>query len=209
MRILCIGDSNTWGYNPENRLRFNNRWTKILQQMMPVDEIIEEGLNGRTILSKDREKPERYGMGSLKMILMTHQPVDLVIIMLGTNDLKKVFNCSSSYVASGICEYIKIIKNPYQWEKYYVPKILVISPIMFRDEVLRETFPYGEFDENSLIQSKQLYCAISDVCNRYDVYCMNAAEYAEASQTDGVHMDEENHQKLAKAIFNTIVNIMK
>lgn len=60
------------------------------------------------------------------------------------------------------------------------------------------------YDSNSLIQSKQLYSAISEVCERYEVCCMNAAEYAEASDIDGVHMDEENHKKLATAVYDMI-----
>ena len=61
MRILCIGDSNTWGYNPVNGRRFEKRWPKILGEMMPDSEIIEEGLCGRTVISRDDEQPERCG----------------------------------------------------------------------------------------------------------------------------------------------------
>ena len=59
MRILCIGDSNTWGYNPENGWRHENRWTKVLQKLMPENEIVEEGMNGRTLLSVDPFIKER------------------------------------------------------------------------------------------------------------------------------------------------------
>lgn len=62
MRILCIGDSNTWKYNPKNCLRFQKRWTKILSGLLPNDEIIEEGLNGRTLTSKDPHVKERCGI---------------------------------------------------------------------------------------------------------------------------------------------------
>ena len=83
MRILCIGDSNTWGYNPENGQRLEKRWTRLLREMLPEDEIIEEGLCGRTLISMDREKRERCGIDSLNVLLMSHMPVDLVLVMLG------------------------------------------------------------------------------------------------------------------------------
>ena len=89
MRILCIGDSNTWGATPgEDSLRLERRWTKVLQELRPNDEIIEEGLSGRTITAKDTIVPVRCGVDTLPLLMLSHVPVDLVIIMLGTNDLK-------------------------------------------------------------------------------------------------------------------------
>ncbi len=204
MRILCIGDSNTWGYNPENRMRHERRWTKILAEMMPEEEIIEEGLCGRTLVSMEHGKRERCGIDSLKMILATHKPVDMVIVMLGSNDLKRNFQCGANYIAGAVCEYIKIINNPYNWEKFYVPKLLVISPVLLREEIVEKEGVYGEFDENSLIQSKHLAEAIESACNAYSVEFMDAAQYAEASLIDCLHMDAENHQKLALGIYEKI-----
>jgi lysophospholipase L1-like esterase len=105
MRILCIGDSNTWGYNPENGSRFEKRWTKVLASYMPEHEIIEEGLNGRTLLSQDIYVKERCGIDGLKMLLLSHRPIDCVIIMLGTNELKNCFKCSADYIANGVEEF--------------------------------------------------------------------------------------------------------
>lgn len=201
MKILCIGDSNTWGYNPADGSRQKKRWTKILQSLCPDDEIIEEGLNGRTVISIDPQKRELCGIESLKMLLMSHKPIDLVIIMLGTNELKTTFSCRAGYIANGISEYIKIIKNPYIWEGFNVPNILIISPILLGENIAEKQGVYGDFDENSFIQSKYLGKAIEDVCRRYDVGFMNAADYAVPSEIDDIHMNEENHKKLAEAIF--------
>ena len=108
MRILCIGDSNTWGATPgEDSLRLEKRWTKVLQELRPNDEIIEEGLSGRTITAKDTIVPVRCGVDTLPLLMLSHVPVDLVIIMLGTNDLKKQFNPSAKHLARGIEEFIK------------------------------------------------------------------------------------------------------
>lgn len=200
MRILCIGDSNTWGYNPVNGQRYERRWTKVLAELMPENEIIEEGLNGRTLLSVDPVVKERCGIAGLKMLLMSHKPIDVVVIMLGSNELKKFFECSADYVADGVGEFIKVIKDMELWQRFYVPKILIISPILIREELMENGDVFGEFDENSVIQSKCFAAAIEAVCRECEVDFMNAADYAEASLEDNIHMDEENHKKLAEAV---------
>lgn len=205
MRILCIGDSNTWGYNPENGMRFPNRWTKVLAKLMPEHEIIEEGLNGRTLLSEDPYVKERQGILSLKVLLMSHKPVDYVIVMLGTNELKSFFHCSADYVAEGIEEFIKIIKDTNLWQRFNVPELLIISPILIRKELITNGDVFGEYNEKSVEQSTLLASAIEPVCIASGVEFMNAAEFCEASLTDNIHMDEENHRKLAYAIYDKLV----
>lgn len=200
MRILCIGDSNTWGYNPINGQRYQDRWTKALEKRMPENEIIEEGLNGRTLLSIDPILKERCGIAGLKMLLMSHKPIDCVVVMLGTNELKNIFECSAAYVASGVEEFIKVILNSELWQRFKVPKLLIVSPVLIRDELIVKGDVFGEYDENSVLQSKEMAAAIFEVCSKYGVDFLNAADYAEASLVDNIHMDEENHGKLAKAI---------
>ena len=201
MRILCIGDSNTWGYNPANGLRFHNRWTKVLSSLMPDNEIIEEGLNGRTLLSPDPFTPERLGISALRILLMTHKPVDRIIIMLGTNELKDYYNSSADYIAEGIEQFIQTIQDATLWQRFNIPQILVISPVLIREELLYGNCPFSDFNETSLEQSKLMAATISQVCSRYNVDFMNAADYAEASLTDCIHLDEANHSKLAHAIY--------
>ena len=200
MRILCIGDSNTWGYNPLNGLRFEKRWTKVLAELMPENEIIEEGLNGRTLLSVDPEIKERCGITGLKMLLMSHKPIDCVVVMLGTNELKKFFPANAEYIAEGVREFIKTILEPTLWERFYIPKLLIVSPVLIGKEFIKNEDAFGDFDENSVIQSKRMAEAISAVCSEFYVDFMNAADYAKASLVDNVHMDEENHEKFAEAM---------
>lgn len=202
MRILCIGDSNTWGYNPANRQRHANRWTKVLAKLMPESEIIEEGLNGRTILSEDPIKPERCGISALKLLLMSHKPLDYVVIMLGTNEFKKSFNRDINYIADGIKDFIEIIQSKELWERFGVPEILIISPVLVREELKENGGSTGEYDIESVELSKKLASYILKICQEYDVSFMNAVDYAEASLIDYIHMDEENHKKLGEAIYN-------
>ncbi|MDO4555718.1 MAG: GDSL-type esterase/lipase family protein, partial [Lachnospiraceae bacterium] len=92
--VLCYGDSNTHGYNPENGFRYpeNVRWTGRLANLMGDNyKVIEEGLNSRTTALEPEGEPWRSGAACLEACIRTHMPVDLVILMLGSNDMKKVF----------------------------------------------------------------------------------------------------------------------
>ena len=170
MRILCIGDSNTWRYVPgEDGVRTDKRWTKLLAEFRPNDTIIEEALCGRTVTAKDTIVPVRCGIDTLPILMLSHVPVDLVIIMLGTNDLKKQFNPSAKHIARGVEEYIKYIRNPHLITGYKIPKILVVSPVPLRDEIVERQSLFGEFDENSLKQSKFLAQTFKEVSDKYEV----------------------------------------
>src|SRR5918995_379176 len=94
--VLCYGDSNTWGYDPATRKRYppHVRWTGVL-----ADQLGEEGLNGRTTRWDDPIEPHRNGMTYLRPCVESHRPLDLVIVMLGTNDLKRRFDLSASDIA--------------------------------------------------------------------------------------------------------------
>ena len=88
MNILCFGDSNTWGYKPDKTGRFdeNTRWTALLQKKLgPAYHIIEEGLCGRTTIFHDELREGRRGLDMIGVTVEMHDPLDLVIIMLGTN----------------------------------------------------------------------------------------------------------------------------
>ena len=209
MRILCIGDSNTWGYDPVDGFRHKNRWTRVLAGLMPEHEIIEEGLNGRTILSIDPYMPERCLIHNLKLILMSHKPVDMVVLMVGSNELKNIFPCTAKYIAQGIEECVKIILDKDMWDRFNVPKLLVVSPILIRDEMITNGGAFAmEFDEKSVKESKFLAGEINTVCEKYETTFMDASQYAEASLVDNLHMDEENHMKLGQAIYEKIKEIV-
>lgn len=207
MQILCIGDSNTWGYNPENGMRHKRRWTKVLAELMPDDTIIEEGMCGRTFLSVDPYIPQRCGVDALPGIIEQNQSVDLVVVMNGTNELKSDFAANEEYLAEGIKTFIKLLKSPSSWSGGNVPELLMISPILLRDEVLQRSGMCEAFDENSLELSKDMADVFANVCEKYGIVWMDAAKYAKASLIDAIHMDEENHEKLAKAIYEKIGGI--
>ena len=209
MRILCYGDSNTWGYDPTSGMRFAHRWPKVLAQQFPQDEIIEEGLNGRTLVHEDPYGKGRCGSAVLEMLLRTHQPLDLIIMMLGTNDLKTMYHLNAEMIAKGVRENIKIMQNPFLYERYAIPKILVVSPIALGETILTTSAWAGEFHERSYQVARHMAKPIQEICAQYHCYFFDAASVACASKADGVHMDEENHRKLAYALAKEIRKMQK
>ena len=163
-RILCYGDSNTWGHNPEpdgENFRYGDdvRWTGILQKCLEGRaKIIEEGLCGRSVMFDDPTSPDRNGRKFLGCSLQSHQPLDLVVFMLGTNDIRHIFTPSVKEIAAGMVNLVKMARNP---DTYWVgerPEVLVIVPAPVRDEIASSDF-YGKYDEDSVSKSKALYAA--------------------------------------------------
>ena len=135
IRILCYGDSNTWGYisgSDHQRYGNNERWTKILANLLGKKfEIIEEGLNSRTLISNDTRlgKEGKNGYAYLMPCLDTHDPIDLVVLMLGTNELKYNFNKSAQDIGKMLEEYfVKTILNRKSQLRDSYPKLLIIAP---------------------------------------------------------------------------------
>ena len=118
MNILCFGDSNTWGYKPDKTGRFdeNTRWTALLQKKLgPEYHIIEEGLCGRTTVFQDELRESRRGLDMIGVTVEMHNPLDLVIIMLGTNDCKTRYGASASVIARGLDQVVsRNLANEYR-----------------------------------------------------------------------------------------------
>ena len=147
-QVLCFGDSNTWGYNPKTGDRFpwGVRWTSILQHNIEKDDIrvIEEGLCGRTTIFEDPLRAGRRGTALLPVLMETHGSPDAVVIMLGTNDCKTVFNASADVIAKGVGKLVDQVQNVSPESK-----VLVVSPIHLGDRVWEEGFDQ-EFSKTSV-----------------------------------------------------------
>ena len=121
-QILCFGDSNTWGYDGESRERlpWGVRWTSLLQEKLNKEKyrVIEEGLCGRTTVFEDPLRDGRKGTALLPTLLETHAQVDVITLMLGTNDCKTVFGASADVIGKGILRLLDQIQE-------YAPKAKV------------------------------------------------------------------------------------
>ena len=207
-QVLCFGDSNTWGYNGENGTRFpwGVRWTSLLQEKFDKEHgnvrIIEEGLVGRTTVFEDPLRDGRKGTALFPTILETHAPVDVIVLMLGTNDCKTIFKASAKVIGAGIVRLLEQAKR-------LVPEaeILLVSPILLGEDVWKEEFD-PEFSEESVVVSKTLAAEYAELAEKYGCRFLDAASVAVPGKADQEHMDAESHGRLADAVYEKIKTIL-
>jgi len=210
--ILCYGDSNTWGYNPENGERFppDVRWTGVLQKELGEEyKIIEEGLNGRTTVWDDPIEGYKNGMKYLIPCLESQRPLDLVIIMLGTNDLKCRFSLSAFDIAEGAGVLVDIVLSSRAGRCWNPPKVLLVSPIHVGDNI-RTTWHCEAFGlERSVEISKGFAAHFKRIAELRGCEFMDAAAIATPSLIDAIHLDAGEHIKLGKAIAAKVKSIFE
>ena len=200
-QILCFGDSNTWGLIPGTNKRnaWGERWTSLLQNRYGSEvRIIEEGLCGRTTVFEDELRDGRKGIDTLKILLESHSPLDVVVIMLGTNDCKRFYNVSANVIAKGVNRCIEAVKTLSP-----KTKILLISPISLGDRVYLEEYD-PEFSEKSIAESKNLKKEYERIADLEKIDFLAASDFASPSEVDQEHLNEEGHIALADAIYNKL-----
>lgn len=206
--ILLFGDSNTYGYKPDGSGRFDEtvRWSAQVRDYFKEKgiHVIEEGLCGRTTVFEDELRPYRRGADILPVLLESHSPLDLVVIMLGTNDCKTRYQASPEVIAKGMellagqTEKIKGKKNPV---------VLLVSPIALGENIGTEGFD-PEFDKHSIQVSKGLPEAYRKVAEKGGYEFLAASDYANASSVDCEHLDERGHAYLAAAMIQKLEQIL-
>lgn len=205
-QILCFGDSNTYGLIPGTKERYdwNTRWTGILDRKINKKgyRIIEEGLCGRTTVFDDPLRDGRKGIDFLSVILESHKPIDTVVLMLGTNDCKTVYDASAEVIGKGIERLLEQIKNS-------DPDInvLLVSPIELGNRVWEEGFD-PEFSGRSVGVSKKLAQVYQRIAKERNIRFLQASRYAAPSEADREHLNEEGHKKLADAIYNKLKEVV-
>ncbi len=201
-QILCYGDSNTYGLIPKEggRYPWGIRWTSILNEKLGIENyrVIEEGLCGRTTIFGDPLRKGRCGTKMLPVILETHNPIDIIVVMLGTNDCKTIYGATADFIGKGISKIIDQVRT-------YAGKsrILMISPIHLGSDVWKSDYD-PEFSVLSVSTSKELAGIYKKVCENENIYFLDASIYADPSSTDQEHLDEEGHRLLAEAIFQIV-----
>lgn len=203
-QILCFGDSNTFGSNPAGgRHPRQVRWTGRLQALLGEQfYVIEEGMGGRNTLWDDPLEPGRNGLKYLPVALQSHQPLDLVILSLGTNDCKTLFAASPRVVGASLDRLCcTVTQFPYR-DGGPVPKLLLVSPLHIGMDIANSHFP--SFDTGSAIKSRQLAPYVQEVARQHNALFLDAAQVAAPSELDQLHMDAQGHQALAQALFRVI-----
>lgn len=205
--ILCYGDSNTYGQKPDKTGRYSAdmRWTGVLQQLLGDGYyVIEEGLSSRTTDLDYSKKPGRNGKLYLAPCLHSHNPIDIVIIMLGTNDLKIEFDRTAEQIADALDGLIDDVREFGKTKSGDTPKIIVISPIEINAQAPRfSEFYTGYYDTNSAEESKRLSAAINAFGESQNVQALDAATVSIAGD-DGIHFAPESERPLAELVARTI-----
>ena len=202
--ILCFGDSNTYGYNPDGsgRYELSVRYPGVLQEILGADyHVVEEGLCGRTTIYEDPTRYCRKAVDYIEPCLYSHFPLDCIVIMLGTNDCKTVFRAQADEIKDGLAQVIKIIRN------ISAVPVIIVAPILLGEKIWQDNFD-PDFDRESLDVSKKLASEYKKLATAERCLFLNAAEFAYPSEADQEHMTPEGHKNLAAALAGIIKNMV-
>lgn len=216
-RILCYGDSNTWGHDPTKydpdsfeiaRYAQDVRWTGVMQRELGAEyTVCEEGLCGRTTVFDD---PTRYGWNGnqyFEVALRTCDPVDCIIFMLGTNDAKDCFSASSLIITMGMERLLRNCMNVLRDSYSPNAKIILASPL----KVVRAgdgTF-WFDFSEKSTQKLEELRSTYRTLAERFGCAYFDVNEIAKAHPADGVHMDVESHGRVGIRMAKLVREVLK
>ncbi|WP_373212407.1 GDSL-type esterase/lipase family protein [Ruminococcus sp. 5_1_39BFAA] len=210
--IVCFGDSNTYGYNAATNGRFDEetRWTCLLQEMLGDEYVVrEEGLGGRTTCFRDPLTEGMSGLDYLYPCLMSHGPLDLLVIMLGTNDTKERFGCTPECIGQSLKRLIsKAISTVDCWEKGRA-NILVVTPQNI-DRRYAQTEIAGIMGYGCAEKSEGLSAEFKKIADLMGCHYLDANEAISAptNDVDYMHLTAEGHRQLAEALAAKIPEIV-
>lgn len=194
--ILCYGDSNTWGTEPGTGKRLGRkvRWPGVLRQRLGRHyDVIEEGLGGRTTVFDDPLSEHRNGKTYFAPCLESHQPLDIITIMLGTNDVQTRFAASAIEIAWGMELLVGMARA-------FTPAVLLIAPPNLARIPHIEEGAYRDAAE----KMRQLPSLYRDIAHANDCLFLDASQIIVSSNVDGIHFDAAEHQKLGDAVAEVI-----
>ena len=200
--IVAFGDSNTWGWDPRNAKRFapEVRWTGVMQRELgPGYSVIEEGLNGRTTVFDDPIEPDRRGADYLPPCLRSHAPLDLVILALGCNDMKKRFSTSPSDIANGAERLILMARAEAVGPGGAPPAILLVAP-----PPIGKLTDFAEMFEGAREKSLVLAQRYRAIAERQGVGFVDAGAFVACSDLDGIHFEAAGHATLGRAMAEAV-----
>ncbi len=197
-KILCFGDSNTFGFNPTDYSRYdkNIRWTGLLAEFLGSDfEIIEEGLNNRHCFTQIDMGKEYTGTNVLQDYLK--QNPDCVVYGLGINDLQLFYNYELDYFEQEFNKAIQPLKDY---------KTIILCPAKISDDIFSGMFNF-QFDKNSIEKSQHLPMIYKNAAEKIGAYCLDLNEFVKVSSVDGLHLEPSAHKILAQELAKMISSI--
>lgn len=206
-RILCFGDSNTWGFVPAIGTRYDEktRWTGQLATLLGDDfTVIEEGLNSRTAVFDDPLGIGLNGLTYLIPCLRSHNPIDCLVIMLGTNDTKSRFGATADNIAMGVERLVSVAKSELVWRNQ--PNILVVAPAIIAPDYATASSIGPSLGDGCHEKSVALVPLLERVATTQDCQFFDANEVVTVSPEDGIHWTSDGHTAFAQQIFEKLKN---
>ena len=196
--ILCFGDSNTWGAIPVSDERYPRavRWPGVMASELGAGfHVVAEGLNGRTTVCDDPVEDGRNGLRYLPACLNSHRPLDLVIVMLGTNDLKVRFSLTALDIAKGAERLVRVTQASACGRAGQSPAILLAVPPPID--------PCGDFEEmfcGGREKSLNLRRRYSEVAQLHGCTLFDVGQHVAVDPADGIHYSAAAHRELGLAM---------
>lgn len=211
-KIVCFGDSNTHGYNSKTGGRFSEeeRWTCLLAKYLGEEYVVaEEGLEGRTACFEDPLFEGLCGLSYLYPCLMTHKPIDLLIIMLGTNDVKERFSATPENIGRAM---ERLVQKAMETKDAFrnKPNILIMAPPAI-EPGYETTSVAGEMGKNCVEKSAALAPIYEEAAKRLGCHFLDAGKVdgVEMYPYDYMHLSRKAHNKLAKELARRIPEMLK
>lgn len=208
-RVLCFGDSNTYCVHPHDpdfsgidRLDDGKRWTDFLAGALGEDyEVIVEGLKGRTTVFDDPVKEGMSGLQYLVPCVLSQSPLDLLLIMLGTNDTKQIYGATAGNIADGMARLIRTAQNTPCWREK--PNILVVSPVCVGKDYKKGTlgYKYGDGSYEKMIELPHYY---QKVAEQFGCGFLDAAQFVTVNEIDYIHMKESEQHIFGKEVAKKV-----
>ena len=200
--VVAFGDSNTWGYDPATGARFppDVRWTGVMaRELGPNFSVIEEGLSGRTTVFDDPIEPGRRGADYLPPCLLSHAPLDLLVIALGCNDLKARFSASPGDSAFGAERLILMARAEPAGPNGAPPKVILVAP-----PPVAKLGAFAEMFGGATEKSRHLAARYREVAERQGVGFVDAGQFIACSDLDGIHFEADQHTVLGHAMAEAV-----
>ncbi len=206
--LVCFGDSNTWGYSPESKERFprETRWTGVLQRTLGSGYVvIEEGQNGRTTVWDDPvEQNNKNGIKYLVPCVESHAPLDLVVLMLGTNDLKSRYAVSPMDIGWSVRNLVDVVQKSTFGPNAGAPKVLLIAPPPLAKLTEFADLFIGGGPEKSRALAKRY----AEVAQEKGCAFLDAGKVVRTSDLDGVHFEAAEHRTLGEAVAREVKRLL-
>lgn len=202
-KVLCYGDSNTYGFIPNSFSRYkkDERWSGILSSLLPEYEILEEGMNNRTVFFKNPEGLKQSGGEYLPIYLQNHKDIDIFILSLGTNDAQIFYDLNENIIREKLTEIIKLIH-----ETNLRTEIIIVPPVKIGMNILNSGFSMM-FDKNSIMKNRETFYLFEEIAKENGCEYFDFNKYAKPSDIDGLHYIPESHKIIAENLAEFIKTI--